>query len=115
MDFQKLIQRTLEVNGKFKTEFSDHGRALSLVSEVGELADAILEYDGGKEKGTRNPKGKEEIADALADLLYNVIVLSSHYDVKLEQEYEKVLESVEKRFRKGEFVGKEADPEPSSG
>jgi NTP pyrophosphatase (non-canonical NTP hydrolase) len=109
MDFKDIIQKTLEVNGRFKTEFSDHGRALSLVSEVGELAEAILEYDGGKGKGTRDPKGKEEIADAMADLLYNVIVLASHYDVDLEKEYEKVLGDVEKRFEKGEFVGKEAD------
>lgn len=107
MDLADVIKRTLEINGKFKTEFSAHGRALSLVSEVGELAEAILEYDGGKEKGTRNPKGKEEIADALADLLYNVIVLASHYDVDLEKEYVGVLEKVEKRFEEGEFIVKE--------
>ena len=77
---------------------------MSLVSEVGELADAILEYDGGKEKGTRKSQGKEEIADALADLLYNLILVAWHYDVDLTKEYEKVLQGVEKRFEQGEFI-----------
>lgn len=107
MDLRQLIQRTIDLNHKFKTEFSDHGRALSLVSEVGELADAILEYDGGKEKGTRNPKGKEEIADALGDMLYNLILVAWHYEIDLPEEYEKVLQQVEKRFEKGEFVKSE--------
>jgi len=106
MDFQDLINRTLELNAKFKTEFSDHGRALSLVSEVGELADAIVEFDGGKAKGNRNPKGKEEIADALADILYNLIVLAKHYEVDLPSEYQKVLSDVKKRFEEREFIRK---------
>jgi len=107
MDFQDLITRTLELNAKFKTEFSDHGRALSLVSEVGELADAIVEFDDGKAKGNRNPKGKEEIADALADILYNLIVLAKHYEVDLPNEYQKVLSDVKKRFEEREFIQKE--------
>lgn len=95
------------MNKKFKTEFDDHGRALSLVSEVGELADAILEYDRGKEKGTRNPKGLEEIADALADIQYNLIVMAQHYNVDLPKKYAEVLEEVDKRFKKGEFITSE--------
>ncbi len=71
-----MYKRTVTLNNRFKKEFSKEGRALSLVSEVGELADAILEHSGEKEKNTRNPKGKEEVADALADILYNLIVLA---------------------------------------
>lgn len=102
--FEDLITKTVEINSRFKTEFGNHGRVLSLVSEVGELADAILEYDGSKEKGTRNPKGKDEIADALADLLYNLILVAQHYNVDLSKEYEKVLKNVEERLKAGEFV-----------
>ena len=79
---------------------------MSLVSEVGELAEAILEYDGGKEKGTRNPKGLEEIADALADIQYNLIILAQHYKIDLPKKYQEVLEEVNTRFAKGEFVKK---------
>lgn len=106
MDFDELVKKTIEINGRFKTEFEKHGRVLSLVSEVGELADAVLEYDGGKEKGTRSPKGKLEIADALADLLYNLILVSWHYEVDLPEEYKRVLNDVEKRLDSGEFIGK---------
>ncbi|MDP2873981.1 MAG: MazG nucleotide pyrophosphohydrolase domain-containing protein [bacterium] len=104
MNFEELIKRTIEINSRFKKEFDDHDRVLSLVSEVGELADAVLEYDGGKEKGTRNPKGKAEIADALADLLYNLTLVAWHYEIDLPQEYAKVLDEVEKRLADGEFV-----------
>ncbi len=104
MDFEELIKKTTDLNSKFKTEFDDHGRALSLVSEVGELADAILEYDGGKEKGTRNPKGLEEIADALADIQYNLIIVAEHYKVNLPKKYAEVLDEVAKRLEKGEFI-----------
>lgn len=104
MDFEEVMKKTIELNSKFKTEFDDHGRALSLVSEVGELADAILEYDGGKEKGTRNPKGLDEIADAMADIQYNLIILAQHYKIDLPKKYKEVLDEVEKRFAKGEFV-----------
>lgn len=102
--FDDLITKTVEINSRFKTEFDNHGRVLSLVSEVGELADAVLEYDGGKEKGTRSTKGKDEIADALADLLYNLVLVARHYDVNLSKEYERVLRNVEERLKTGEFV-----------
>jgi len=104
MDIKKLDEWTIEINKRFKKEFSKQGRALSLVSEVGELADAMLEYDGGKNKGTRKNKGKEEIADALADTLYNMFVLAWHYKIDLGDEYEKMLTGLDKRFKSGEFV-----------
>jgi len=102
--FNDLIAKTVEVNGRFKAEFSDRDRILSLVSEVGELADAVLEYDGGKEKGTRSPKGKGEIADALADIFYNLVLVAQHYGVDLTEEYKRVLKDVEKRLKTGEFI-----------
>ena len=107
MDIKKLAEWTIEINNKFKKEFSDEGRALSLVSEVGELADAMLEYEGGKEKGTRNSKGLEEITDALSDIQYNLFVLASHYKIDLGEDYEKMLTGLSKRFESGEFVAKE--------
>ena len=104
MDIKKLAEWTMKINNQFKKEFSDQGRALSLVSEVGELADAMLEYDGSKEKGTRESKGLEEIADALSDIQYNLFVLASHYKIDLGEDYEKMLTGLSKRFKSGEFV-----------
>jgi NTP pyrophosphatase (non-canonical NTP hydrolase) len=107
MDIKKLAEWTIEINNRFKKEFSDQGRALSLVSEVGELADAMLEYDGSKEKGTRDSKGLEEIADALSDIQYNLFVLASHYQIDLGDDYEKMLAGLNKRFESKEFVAGE--------
>ena len=104
MDIKKLSDWTIKINSRFKKEFSKEGRALSLVSEVGELADAMLEHEGGKEKGTRKAKDKEEIADALADILYNLFILSWHYNIDLGNEYENMLSGLDKRFKSGEFV-----------
>jgi len=104
MDIKKLAEWTIKINSQFKKEFSDQGRALSLVSEVGELADAMLEYDGSKEKGTRDSKGLAEIADALSDIQYNLFVLASHYKIDLSDDYEKMLTGLSKRFKSGEFV-----------
>lgn len=104
MKLQDIVARTIKVNNRFKAHFGKQGRAMSLVSEVGELMDAMLEYEGGKEKGDRDSKSKEEVADALCDILYNVFVLSNHYEINLTEEYNKMIDEVEKRFEKGEFV-----------
>lgn len=107
MILRDLVKKTVEVNNRFKCHFGKQGRALSLMSEVGELADAMLEYEGAKEKGTRDSKGKDEVADALADILYNIFLIANHYDVDLDIEYEKVLSDVEERLKKGEFIEEE--------
>lgn len=107
MSLQDLVNKTVEINNRFKGHFGKQGRALSLMSEVGELADAMLEYEGGKEKGTREAKGKDEVADALADILYNIFLIANHYDVDLDKEYDKVLTDIEDRLKKGDFVEKE--------
>ena len=104
VDINKLAARTVAINNTFKVKFGKQGRAMSLVSEVGELMDAMLEVDGGKEKGTRDAKGKEHVADAIADILYNLFLIANHYDVDIAKEYEKVLADVEKRLSSGEFV-----------
>lgn len=106
MSLQDLVKRTVEINDRFKGHFGKQGRALSLMSEVGELADAMLEYEGGKEKGTREAKGKDEVADALADILYNLFLIANHYGVDLDKEYERVLKEVELRLEEGDFVEK---------
>ena len=106
MKLQDLINKTTEINDRFKGHFGKQGRAMSLVSEVGELMDAMLEFEGNKEKGTRNSKGKDEIADALCDILYNVFILSKHYEIDLPEGYIKMIKKVESRFDKGEFLEK---------
>ncbi len=46
---------------------------------------------------------EKDVADALADILYDLILLARDYDMDLEKEYVEMLVSLEKRIKKGEF------------
>jgi NTP pyrophosphatase (non-canonical NTP hydrolase) len=96
MDFKKLIDETLKVRDRFGNKLGRKNRFIDLVEEVGELANAMLLYD--KVKPDKYKKGtKDEIADAFVDIMYNVILLADHYKVDLDEEYLKMLKSLQKR------------------
>lgn len=105
MDFKKLVDDTLLLSDKFKTKLGKQGRMIDLMEEVGELANAMLMVDGRKTSG--NPakqRTKEDIADALADILYDLILLSKHYDIKLDEVYPRMLEEMNNRFEKKDLT-----------
>ena len=54
-------------------------RMLHLVEEVGEFAEIILQYNGGK----RPKKDISDIKIALADILEDVFALSILYEIKI--------------------------------
>ncbi len=59
-----------------------------------------------KRKQSSNPakqKQVEHIANALGDILYDVMLLAEEYDLVLDDEYQKVLKELEERNKKGEF------------
>ena len=59
-----------------------------------------------KVKMTNDPSKRrtvEDIADALCDVLYAVVLLARDYDLDLLTEYEHMLERLEKRLDSGEF------------
>lgn len=104
MDFKKIVKRTEEVSDKFKNQFDERDRALDLVSEMGELANSMLTVSGRKPTSVGSKKRtKANIADDLADILFDVILLARDYDVDLATEYEKMLEDLEKRIERGDF------------
>ena len=104
MDFKKLIKDTIVVKNKFKTSLGKQGRMLDLMEEVGELANAMLMVDGGKTSG--NPAKQRtmaDIADALADCLYDLIILADDYNIDLDKEYSGMLQKMKNRFRSGDL------------
>ena len=107
MDFGKLIKDTSELNKKFTKKFDKRDRMLDLVEEVGELAQAMMIVD--RRKFTNDPQKKRtkaDIADALGDVLYDLILLAEDYEIDLEQEYSEMLDRLKDRVKKGEFDGR---------
>lgn len=97
MDFKTIIKDTLKLRNRFPNRLGKKNRFLDLVEEVGELANAILLSEDVK-PDKHKTGSKAEIEDAMADILYNLILLSDHYDVDLEQAYIDMLEHVNKRI-----------------
>ncbi len=105
MDFRQLIEETLEVNSKFKTKLGKQARMLDMVEEFGELAHAMLMVD--KEKASGDPeklRTSKDIADAIADILYDLILLAKDYDIELDDIYPKMLKEMEDRFVKKDLI-----------
>lgn len=105
MDFSELIRETLIISDKFKTKLNKQNRMLDLVEETGELAHAMLMVDGGKTSGDPGKqRTKADIADALADILYDLVILAKEYDIELDDIYPKMLEEMKNRFEKKDLI-----------
>jgi len=91
MEFQKIIDKALEVRKKYnEKETQLHGSAwgseeitLGFVGDVGDLAKLIL-----AENGKRNiENSKDKLAHELSDCLWSVIVLAQIHGIDLEDSF----------------------------
>ena len=107
MDFEKLVHRTLRLRKVFQkqsTNFDKRDRVLDLVEEVGELAHAVLIVEKRKKKrGKRGKSTVDDVADALSDILFDLIALADDYKIDLVDDYERMLRELEQRIKSGEF------------
>ncbi|NOX65470.1 MAG: hypothetical protein GXO85_06640 [Chlorobi bacterium] len=72
-------------------------RFMDLIEEVGELSTAIMyfeEFKIGRHSGKYN---KEDISDALSDIMFDLFVIADKYDFDLGKEYSKMLKRLDKR------------------
>lgn len=76
---------------------------LDLIEEAGELATAILYTEKFKNGRHSGKLSKADIADALADMLYDMFLLADKYKINLKNEYLEMLERLKVRINKGEF------------
>lgn len=77
------------------------------MEEVGELAQAILIVE--KKKLTSDPakqRTKADIANALGDIVFDLVLLADDYELDLFAEYAKVLQELRTRTESGEFDAK---------
>lgn len=100
-NLNQAIKETEKVCEKFPSpkKWASHQRLAELMEEVGELANAIQTTEGYKSK----KRQKSEITDSVCDILYEVFIMASVYNVDLDKEYPKVLKQLEKRIKNGEF------------
>jgi NTP pyrophosphatase (non-canonical NTP hydrolase) len=109
MDLKQLQDKTKELQRSFPVQFDKRDVMLDLVEEVGELAQALLVVEGRKH--TSDPtkqKTVRDIANGISDILFDLMMLASEYDLDIETEYQKVLDEIESRVKSGEFDNTEA-------
>jgi len=101
LTLNQAIKETEKVCRKFPNpkKWTPHHRFAELVEEIGELANAIQTTEGYKS----SKRKKSEIADSVCDILYEVFMMASIYNVDLDKEYSKVLKQLEKRIQAHEF------------
>lgn len=103
MGLKKLTKKSKKLSHQFpkKFQWEVKERFIDLVEEVGELANAILIEEKNKPKRVLHPGNS--IADALCDILFDLLLLADYYGIELEEEYLEMLKRLEARIKKGEF------------
>ena len=105
MEFQKLIERAIEIRKQYEaTEKQLYGSAwtseeiaLGFVGDVGDLAKLIV-----AENGKRNiTNSKEKLEHELADCLWSVIVLAHQHGIDLETSFVNTMNELEKHLSDG--------------
>jgi NTP pyrophosphatase (non-canonical NTP hydrolase) len=104
ISFQELVDRTNEISRSFPRQYDTRDHLIDLVEEVGELAQAMQISLGRKYSNDPiKQKTKEDVVDALGDILFEVIRLARIQDIDLVEEYPKILDQLEARVKSGEF------------
>jgi NTP pyrophosphatase (non-canonical NTP hydrolase) len=98
-----LQKQTIDLAKNFSTLKKKEYQFMDLIEEVGELATAMMYFEKIK-KGRLNGKiKKEDISDALSDILFDLFLISDQYNINLEDEYKKMLKRLKLRVKSGEF------------
>ena len=104
MDLKNLQKQTAAIDNQFPHKFDKVSLALDITEEVGELAQAILITE--KIKLTNDPTKQrlvEDVANALGDIMFDLLVMAEKYGLDMETEYLKVMDELKGRIEKGEF------------
>jgi len=100
MDFQKIIERAIEIRGQYEekekqlygSSWTSEEIALGFVGDVGDLAKLVI-----AENGKRNiANSKEKLEHELADCLWSVIVLANVHGIDLETSFINTMNELEK-------------------
>ena len=76
---------------------SAYAKLTMLSAEVGELADELIALEGDRvEDKTFN--SKEKMAKELVDVLFNTLVIANHYNINIDEYFDKRLEQIKSKF-----------------
>ena len=107
MIFMKELQnKTRNIVKKLPLLNKVEHRFMDLVEEVGELSTAIMYFEKFKSGRYEGKYTKDDISDALSDILFDLFVIADKYDLEVDKEYTKMLERLDKRVEEGEFEKK---------
>lgn len=87
MAFKELISQSKNINKKFQIQWGIETRLVNLTEEVGELAHDVLVKEGQK----KDQLHTEHIGDNLTNLLYEIFMIADHYQVDLDQDWQKFI------------------------
>ncbi|BAD85449.1 nucleotide pyrophosphohydrolase [Thermococcus kodakarensis KOD1] len=87
-ELQRKVDELIQRQGGYWPPFQ---MLAALVEEVGELADAMLAFEGIKGHG-----GKEKLEEELGDVLYALLCIANHYGIDAFQ----ALDSTVLKYRK---------------
>lgn len=87
MKIEEFKKKFVKKINSFENVWDKDGRILHLGEEVGELMEIIMQY-----KGLKKPKkNKDDIANALADILDDIFALAYLYEIDFKYLIQKVL------------------------
>ena len=107
MDFSEITNKTIKTDSRFKIKFNKKQMLLDLIEQIGELSEALLWVDVAKEQQGGEEKTEEDVANAMTDILYDLILLAELHGVDLEKEYLKTLKEIDRRFKNNEYLEKD--------
>ena len=101
MTYQELLDTAVRVRGKYnQLNTRDHGGAWNgdklmagFVGDVGDLSKIIMAKSGYRAMDDIDEKLKHE----LSDCLWSILVLASYYNIDLESQFVKSMNSLEAR------------------
>ena len=102
MEFQKIIERAMEVRKRYEQKeiqlygspWTSEEIALGFVGDVGDLA-KLISAENGKRKILNS---HEKLEHELADCLWSVIVLAELHGVDLEQSFFDTMDRLERHL-----------------
>ena len=102
MDFQKLVDRALDIRAKygekekqrFDSPWTSEEIMLGFVGDVGDLAKLIMAESGRRDIAD----SKEKLEHELSDCLWSVIVLSRLHDIDLERSFMRTMDELEEHL-----------------
>ena len=89
-DEQRLVDELIEQFGGYWKPFE---MLAALVEEVGELADAMLAFEGVKGRAE-----KDKIEEELGDVLFALLCIANHYGIDSDRALNLTVEKYKRRY-----------------